>query len=263
MSEVTDVPPPATETPKTPRRQGLAHWTALARTVVYSTVATTYFLVTTLTLSFVLLLPAERTRRLFILWARGDLFLLRLICGQSVRVLGSPNIPDGAALIASKHQSAWETLAFIPLLPKGAVILKRELLSIPIYGWFARHYGMIPVDRAAGPKALRRLAVDAEGARREGHQIVIFPEGTRQSLGAAPDYKPGAIFLYERLKVPMVPVALNSGRLWPKGRFVRYPGTITVSFLPPIPPGMPRAKVRERLESAIEAETARLIAHPD
>ena len=252
-------PEVAVAVPKAPRRRGPGHWIALVRSAVYSVVATGYFLVTTTSLAFVLLLPPDATRRLLILWAAGDVLLLRVICGQKVRVLGRENVPDGAALIASKHQSAWETLAFLPILPKGAVILKKELLAIPLYGWFARHYGMIPIDRTAGPAALKRLAVDAKAALERGHQIVIFPEGTRQLVGAPPDYKPGAIFLYERLGVPMVPTALNSGLTWPRGRFVRYPGTITVSFLPPIPPGVKRAEVKARLQNAIETETDRIV----
>jgi len=249
--------------PKGPRRDGLAHAVALVRTTIYSVLATTYFFVITTLCAWVMFFPPERMRRFLFWWARGDLLLLRIICGQRTRIIGAENRPDGPALVAAKHQSAWETLALLPMLPRGAIILKRELMRIPIYGWYARYYGMIPVDRSAGPSALKQLAVDAEKALRKGFQIVIFPEGTRRPVGAPPDYKPGAIFLYERLKVPMVPVALNSGLLWPRGRFVRYPGTITVSFLPAIPPGLPRADAKARLQSAVERETARLIAEAD
>ncbi|MEO1103019.1 MAG: lysophospholipid acyltransferase family protein [Pseudomonadota bacterium] len=244
---------------KGPRRPGLQHVVALVRSAIYSVVATTYFLVTTTLCAWVMFFPADKMRGFLLWWARGDMWLLRVICGQRVEIRGAENRPTGAALVASKHQSAWETLALIPLLPRGVIILKKELLQIPVYGWYASYYGMIPVDRSGGPSALKQLAIDAKAAIDDGFQIVIFPEGTRQLVGAPPDYKPGAIFLYERLKVPMVPVALNSGLLWPRRRFVRYPGTITVSFLPAIPPGLKRGEAKERLQTAIERETDRLI----
>ncbi|WP_420393441.1 lysophospholipid acyltransferase family protein [Acuticoccus sp.] len=246
--------------PRAAVRSGPAHVLALARTALYSVAATTFFILTTLAFAFTFALPPDRMRFLLSSWAAGDVLLLRLIVGQRTAILGRENIPQAAALVAVKHQSAWETLALVPLLPRGAVILKKELLSIPLYGWYARYFGMIPVDRAAGPAALRQLVKDAAVALRRGAQIVIYPEGTRRPIGAPPDYKPGAIFLYEKLDVPMVPVALNSGLLWPHGRYVKYPGTITVSFLPAIPPGLKRAEVQRRLREAIEAETDRLVA---
>jgi 1-acyl-sn-glycerol-3-phosphate acyltransferase len=255
----TDAATPPRRPFKGPRRKGVAHWIALARTIVYSALATIYFLLMTTLGAWILLLPAERMRPALILWAAGDLWLLKVVAGQRVRVIGRQNVPDGPALIASKHHAEWETMALLPLLPRTVVILKRELLSIPLYGWYARHFGMIPIDRSAGSSALRKLAVDAGRAVAKGARIVIFPEGTRRPVGAPPDYKPGAIFLYERLKVPMVPVALNSGLFWPRRRFVRYPGTITVSFLPPVPPGLPRAEAKARLEAAVETETERLV----
>lgn len=253
-------PEPAAPAPKGPRRSGAAHWIALVRSGLYSFVATLWFVVLTTTCLWMLLLPPAAMRWAFNAWNASDLWLLRVIVGQKLRVIGRENVPDGPALIASKHQAAWETMALIPLVPYGTIIMKKELMEIPLYGWFARHFGMISVDRAAGPKALKQLAEDSRKALDQGRQIVIFPEGTRRLVGAPPDYKPGALYLYEKLGVPMVPVALNSGRLWPRGRFVRYPGTITVSFLPPIPPRLPRAEARKRLIEAIETESDRLAA---
>lgn len=245
---------------KGPRKSGFAHWIALVRSAGYSVLATAFFIVVTLACAFIFLFPPDRMRVFLIGWAAADVWLLKVLVGQRIEILNRENRPVGPALVAAKHQSAWETLSLLPMLPKGVVILKRELLMIPLYGWYARYFGMIPVDRSAGPSALKQLAVDAAAALRRGAQIVIFPEGTRRPVGAAPDYKPGAIFLYEKLGVPMVPVALNSGLFWPRGRFVKYPGTITVSFLPAIPPGVPRVEAKARLQDAIEAETARLIA---
>lgn len=249
--------------PKGRRREGAAHLVALVRTAVYSVVATSWFIVITVASAWILILPAERMRPALAFWARSDLWLLKVIVGQRMEVRGIGNVPPGASLIASKHQAAWETQALLPILPRGIIILKKELLQIPLYGWYARHYGMIPIDRSAGAAALKQLAVDAAAAMKRGAQLVIFPEGTRRPVGAPPDYKPGAIFLYEKLGVPMVPVALNSGVFWPRRRFVRYPGTVVVSFLPPIPPGLPRAEAKRRLELAVETETARLVAEAD
>lgn len=243
-----------------PVRTPLRHAVAILRSALYSVLATVSFVAIAIASLPVFLLPPERGRFTLLLWARIDLLLLRLIVGQRTTVLGSHNIPSGPAIVAAKHQSAWETIALIPLVPNGTFILKQEILGIPLFGAYAKFFGMIPVDRAAGPSALKRLAVDAKVALERGMQLVIFPEGTRRALGAAPDYKPGAIFLYERLGVPMVPVALNSGLFWPRGKFVRYPGTVTVSFLPAIPPGLSRTEARATLIAAIETETDRLVA---
>lgn len=267
MTETATPSPPSTppgaadaNPGKDPRRRGPAYAVALVRSAIYSVVATAFFIVLSLICLPAMLFPPQRTRFCLELWAAGDLLLLRLICGQKLEVRGLHNKPDGPALVASKHQAAWETMALVPMLPKGSIILKKELLKIPIYGSYARYWGMISVDRGAGPSALRQLAIDSQAALDKGFQIVIFPEGTRRPVGAPPDYKPGAFFLYEKLKVPMVPVALNSGVLWPHRQFVKYPGTITVSFLPAIEPGLPRAEVKARLQDAIERETDRLVA---
>jgi 1-acyl-sn-glycerol-3-phosphate acyltransferase len=193
-------------------------------------------------------------------WATTSIRLLRAICGTRLEVQGLDNIPPGAALIAAKHQSLFETFAVIPLLADPAMVLKRELMLIPLFGWFARKFRMIPVDRGAGTTALKRLIGRAKEAVRDGRQVVIFPEGTRRAPGAPPDYKPGAVALYLNLGVPCVPLALNSGLFWPRRKFMRYPGTIIMEFLPAIPPGEPRAVFSQRLQEALEGKTAELLA---
>lgn len=260
MSQPSD-PVPGSPSARTvpPKRSGIAHAVAFARTVIYSILATVFFVVVTILSSPILLFPSDKTRYMLRFWAGADLVILRWTVGQRVRILHPENIPTGPALVGAKHQAEWETMALVPMLPKGVIILKKELLKIPLYGWYAKHYGMIPVDRDAGASALKQLAIDGQKAMATGKQIVIFPEGTRRPLGAPPDYKPGAIFLYDKLNVPLVPVALNSGVFWPRGAYVKYPGTITVSFLPPIPPGLPKAEVKARLVEAVETETARLV----
>lgn len=193
-------------------------------------------------------------------WAGRVLALLRLLAGIRVRVLGEQHLPrEGAAIIAAKHQSAFDTIVWLSLLPAAAYVLKRELLAIPVYGWWAEAAGMIPVDRSAGAAALLSLLRGAERAAAEGRQIVIFPEGTRVAPGERRRYQPGVVALYERLALPVTPVATDSGRFWGRRAFRKRAGTITLSVLPAIPPGLPRAEFLSRLEGAIEAETARLL----
>ncbi|MBJ3777183.1 lysophospholipid acyltransferase family protein [Acuticoccus mangrovi] len=244
---------------KGPRRPGLAHAVAVARTAVYAVLATAYFIAMSVGGLWSMLFPARRMRWVMTFWIRGDLFLLRLIVGQRVEILGRQNLPTGPAIVAAKHQAAWETMVLVVLVDKGTTILKKELLAIPLYGWYARFFGMIPVDRSKGAAALKDLVVRARAAMDDGFQLVIYPEGTRRLPGAPPDYKPGTAYLYDQLKVPIVPIALNSGMFWPRRRFVRYPGTITLSVLPPIPAGLPRKEAAQRMQDAIERETDRLV----
>jgi 1-acyl-sn-glycerol-3-phosphate acyltransferase len=192
--------------------------------------------------------------------ARFELFLLRVIVGTKLEVRGHEKLPKGACLVASKHQSAWETFALIPLFRDPALLMKRELFFIPFHGWFSRKFEMIPVDRDKGPTALRRMLREAKKRVEDGREIIIFPEGTRRPPGAPPDYKTGVILLYEALGIPCVPVALNSGVFWPRRSLERRPGTIVVEFLDPIPPGLPKAEFLKRLTDAIETASSRLLA---
>lgn len=191
-------------------------------------------------------------------WARTSLWLLRVTCGIAMEVRGREHIPKGAALVAGKHQSLWETFAILPLLDDPAMVIKRELAWIPWFGWFALKFKMIPVERSAGAAALKDLIGKSKTAVDLGRQIVIFPEGTRRAPGAPPDYKPGTAALYLKLGVPCVPFALNSGLFWPRRTFMRFPGTIVLEFLPAIPPGLSRRDFATRLETAIETATSRL-----
>ena len=194
-------------------------------------------------------------------WARATLFGLEHFAGSRMELRGKDHVPQGAALIAAKHLSMWETLAFHLLLPDPALVMKSELLRIPLYGRYARRAQMIVVDRKAGAKAMRQLMADAEARLADNRQIVIFPEGTRVPPGAPPDYKPGIAALYGRLGVPCSPVALNSGLYWPRQGLRKRPGTIIIEFLPAIPPGLPRPQFMAALQSAIEDATQRLLAN--
>jgi 1-acyl-sn-glycerol-3-phosphate acyltransferase len=193
-------------------------------------------------------------------WGRSTLWLLRTVCGIGVEWRGLEKVPSGGILIAAKHQSTWETFALLTLFPDPAYVIKRELTWIPFFGWYAKHGGMIPVDRGAGKSALSGMMTEARAALAQGRQIIIFPEGTRRTAGAEPKYKFGVAHLYAESGVPCVPVALNSGLFWARRGFRRFPGTITVEFLDPIPPGLERGEFFAKLQNEIEAATARLLA---
>lgn len=189
-----------------------------------------------------------------------SVWLLRVIAGTKLEVRGHEHLPAGASLVVSKHQSAWDTFGLVPLFRDPAIVLKDELKWIPFYGWFCVKFEHILVKRDKAAKALKAMIADAEQRAGQGREIVIFPEGTRQAPGAPPNYKPGYVALYEALKLPCVPLALNSGLYWPRRSLLRHPGTIVVEFLEPIPPGLPRKEFRELLEARLEAAAARLVA---
>jgi len=193
------------------------------------------------------------------MWVGTNHALLRLICGTRVEFAGLENIPKGALLIASKHQSAWETFALLPLFDDPAFILKRELMSIPVFGWFVAKARMIPVDRGGGMSALKAMTRTARAEVEGGRQVLIFPEGTRRAPGAPPDYKFGVSHLYSALEVPCLPIALNSGLYWPRRAITKRAGTIRVEILPPIPPGLGRSAFMERLQADIESASDRLL----
>lgn len=194
------------------------------------------------------------------LWAHLMLWALKVLCGQTYEVRGRQHIPHGAALVASKHFSMWETIAFMVFLDDPAIVLKRELMWIPFYGWYGIKMGMIPIDRTAKASAMRLMRRKAKAAKDAGRQIVIFPEGTRRNPGDDPAYKPGVAGLYNFLDVPCVPVALTSGLVWRGSGFIKYPGKIVVEFLPPIVPGLKRSTFMAELEARIETATDKLLS---
>ena len=193
-------------------------------------------------------------------YARTCLWLLDVIVGTRLEVRGRDKLPAGPFLIAAKHQSAWDTFALVPLFSDPAIVLKAELGRIPLYGWFCAKFEHILVRRERAAAALKALVADAKARAGAGREILIFPEGTRQAPGAAPDYKPGVVALYEGLGLPCVPVALNSGLYWPRRSLIRHPGTIIVEILDPLPPGLARRQFRAELERRIETASLRLIA---
>lgn len=192
-------------------------------------------------------------------WARTSLWLLRVICGTKVEFRGLEKLPKGAFLVAAKHQSAWETFALIPLFADPAFIIKRELMWLPIFGWYNWRAEMIPVDRGARAQALAKMTERTRVELARGRQIVIFPEGTRRAPGAEPKYKYGVAHLYAATGALCVPVALNSGLYWPRRSFRRLPGIVRVEILDPIATGLDKKAFMARLQKDIETATARLV----
>lgn len=193
--------------------------------------------------------PIRATSRV---WARGILLALRWTVGLTHLELGRQNIPVGACLIVANHQSQWETIAFLTLLPNVAIVAKRELLAIPVMGWFLRHSPMILIDRASGGAALRHMLEEARTALVLGRPVLIFPEGGRKDSSARVEFKRGVALLYSQLGVPVLPVALNSGLFWAASHPFKKRGAITVSYLTPIPPGLPGAEFIRRAERAVQ-----------
>ena len=193
-------------------------------------------------------------------WARVCVFLYRTIVGARLEVRGRENLPAGGFIVASKHQSFFETFALIPLLENPTIVMKQSIRWWPIFGQYTIKTGMIHVDREGKTAALRALSVRAREEIDKGREIIIFPEGTRRAPGAPPDYQTGIALLYRTLNVPVVPVALNSGVFWPRRSFLRYPGRIVFEFLPAIPPGLDSRAFLARLETTIETASNRLVA---
>jgi 1-acyl-sn-glycerol-3-phosphate acyltransferase len=206
----------------------------------------------------ILLFPYPATYRFGRLWVRVSLGLLKLLVGLDHRARGLENLRQGQAIYAVKHQSAWDTLVLALYLHLPAYVLKRELLHLPLFGFYLLRAGMIPVDRQGRASALKRMLAAARHRREEGRDLLIFPEGTRVAPGQHRPYQPGVAALYGHLDLPVVPVALNSGLFWGRRSFNKRPGTITLEFLPPIAPGLARKAFMAELEARLEGACRRL-----
>jgi 1-acyl-sn-glycerol-3-phosphate acyltransferase len=192
-------------------------------------------------------------------WAHGALWLARITLGITHEIAGLEHLTNRPVIYASKHQSAWDTCIFLLLLDAPCYVLKRELLKLPGWGWYLWRMGMIAIDRTGSASTMKQMLRDAKARAGEGRTIVIYPEGTRTKPGAEPHYHPGVVALYSQLGLPVIPVALNSGLFWGKNAFMKKPGKITLSLLPPIPPGLPKREFMETLQTQIETETHRLL----
>jgi 1-acyl-sn-glycerol-3-phosphate acyltransferase len=215
---------------------------------------------------FVLALPLlVLPRKTFFLkvlhpWSWSNLKLHSWICNVRMEFRGRENIPTGGFMVASKHQSAWETMALAMSFPEPRYILKQELMWVPLFGFYLMKAGQVPINRGSRTEAIAAMNKASELALKEGGQLLIFPEGTRRPVGAAPAYKQGVAHMYETLNATVLPVAINAGVFWPRRTFLKYPGTIVMEFLPPIPPGLPRDVFFEQLRDMIETATNRLVA---
>ena len=193
-------------------------------------------------------------------WARVSQSILFYLCEVDFEVYGQEYIPKERALIASKHQSTWETINFLHILDQPPVmILKKELLFIPFFGQYALKFGNIAINRKAGVSAIKDMVKKAKKSRDQNRSILIFPEGTRSAINSDPEYKRGILALYKNLKIPCVPVALNSGLFWPKNKLMKKPGKISVEFLKPIEPGLEDDEFMRQLQTRIEDTTTILI----
>ncbi len=205
-----------------------------------------------------LLLPRRSVMYFPAIWHGYVLWALQLTCEITYEIRGRENLPAEPSIVAVKHQSAWDTMILPIVLGDAAFVLKRQLLQIPIYGWYLRKLDNLPVDRAGGASALRAMVETGRRILSQGRSIVIFPEGTRTAPGERRPYHPGIAALYTQLHVQVVPVALNSGLYWGRRAFLKRPGRIVLEFLPPIDPGLPRKTFMRELESRIETASDRL-----
>lgn len=224
-------------------------------------VAIFYLWSTAMALAMVPLLIAPRGWMMAAMrfWGRGVLALMRPICGIRVEFRGLENLPEGAALVAAKHQCMFDTMGPFVKLSDACYVMKKELTRVPFYGWFCAKVGMIVVDREGQSKALRKLLTDGKAVLAAGRQLVIYPEGTRVAPGQTGNYHPGIAALYRAEGLACVPLATNSGVHWPAHGFLRRPGTIVYEFLHPIAPGLPRAEFMALLEERLEKASRALL----
>lgn len=192
-------------------------------------------------------------------WARSNHWLMEKVVGTTFTVEGLENIPEGGYILAPKHQSLWDTYALLPWLDDPVYILKRELMWIPIFGWYVARQKMIPVDRGARGKVMVKVMERAKQEMAAGRQLIIYPEGTRRPAGAEPAYKYGIARIYRDLDVPVVPVAMHPGLFWPRRKFLRFPGHFKVKILPPIEPGLDPDVFYETLVEKLEKASDALL----
>jgi 1-acyl-sn-glycerol-3-phosphate acyltransferase len=231
--------------------------------VIRSILINIFFYLITSFFAIVLVFTFFLPRSVFFAGARGwssSLLWMLSLFGMKHEFRGLENLPVGTPyILAPKHQSAWDVFAFFQLIPEPAIVIKKELVLIPFFGWCLIKAGCIQLDRSSGAAALKSLLKGAKKNIDAGHSLLIFPEGTRRGIDDPPDYKYGITFLYNSLKVPVVPVALNSGVFWGRRSFTRKKGTIIVDILPAIMPGLEKTVFANTLSNQIEEATQRLL----
>ena len=231
------------------------------RSLIYDAAQTVITVAMLLVLWVFIVLPWPVMLQIISWWASLLRWLSRWMVGIDVRVRGLEKVPGGPVVIASKHQSAWDTAIFLIFWPRACYVMKKELWSIPFWGWYARHCETVPVDRSGGASALKKMLAITKERLAQGRQIIVFPEGTRVPPGEERKYHPGIAAIYQVTDATVVPVALNSGLFWGRRSLGRKrPGAITVEFLDPIPPGLDRKAFMTRLKADIDGGTRRLEA---
>ena len=206
-----------------------------------------------------LLLPSVYTKKIANAWITGILALLKYICSIDYETQGTENIPNYPVIVASKHQSTFETLLLFKLIKDSIFIHKRELFLIPIFGFYLKKSNMISINRLDGPNSIRKIMNHVKEKIIHGNSIIIFPEGTRKKPSDPPDYKTGIAGIYRESNAQVLPVAINSGHYWPKHTFIKKPGKIIIKFLKLIPTKLEKKEFLERIESVIEEETNKII----
>jgi 1-acyl-sn-glycerol-3-phosphate acyltransferase len=207
---------------------------------------------------------SAKVRAVSQVWTNGIAWLFKYVVGLDYREQGRENIPIGPCIIACNHQSLWETAVLCAIFPDASIVAKQELRKLPIVGWFLHRYPMILVDRSAGRQALKLMIEEARRAIGEGRKVLIFPQGTRQAVDEPMTFQPAGIAaLYTNLDIPVLPTAHNSGLFWGKKTLMIHSGCITLSYLPPIPPGLDRKEFQAKVERVIAEEARRLIKAAD
>lgn len=231
----------------------------LIRSIIFMIVFNVMSTVHSVLMLPLLVLPRRLTAVAIRQWAVQTIFLLRIICGVKTEIRGREHMPKGAALIAGKHLSMYDTCAPFAFTEDTAFVLKKELVRIPLFGWYCLKGAMVVVDREGGSTALKKMVADAKQRFADNRQVLIFPEGTRAKIGQPIDYKPGIALLYRELDMPCHLMATNSGVHWKNKGVLKPPGTIVFEFLPPIPPGLKRAEFMRELQERLESASNRLI----
>jgi len=198
--------------------------------------------------------PRKAIRAATRLWVRGIFFGLKQVVGLRYVEKGRDLVPAEPCLIVCNHESTWETLAALILFPDVAIVAKQELLRIPILGWYLRNSPMIIIDRESGSKALKAMLKQSHGAIASGRSVLVFPQGTRMDDDEPIVFKRGVELLYSKLGAPVLPVLVNSGKFWGPSGSSKRGGTITVSYLAPIPPGMSAELFVRKAQAQMEAE---------
>ncbi len=206
----------------------------------------------------VLLFPPRIQRKVPDMWVKMVYLAEKYILGLDYKVIGAENLPPPPYLVAMKHQSAWETMKIYHLFGDPAVVLKKELMDLPLWGRYAHAVKMIPIDRSKGHRALSLMVESAKSVLTDKRPLVVFPQGTRVPVGKKAPYHRGIVKLYEALDIPVVPVALNAGLFWPRNSFWKKSGVITVEIMPPLAPHRPGEEVFQELQEKIESASDRL-----